>query len=101
MKSLTENEVDTGASNAEQSIPGERMKTCNGDIEFCNVTYAYTNTETGELLRPVFKNLSLKIKAGETVAFVGESGSGKSTIGKLVSRFYDRQRAKCSLTVVT
>ena len=84
--------IDTGAGGGasdDNSVPGERLKTVKGEIEFRDVTYAYTNTDTGELLRPVFKNLSLKIKAGETVAFVGESGSGKSTIGKLVSRFYD------------
>jgi ATP-binding cassette subfamily B protein len=33
--------------------------------------------------------MSLKIKAGETVALVGASGSGKSTIVSLILRFYD------------
>ena len=80
--------IDTGKGDSE-SVPGAPIKKCKGEIEFKNVTYAYTNADTGEQLRPVFKNLSLKIQSGETVAFVGESGSGKSTIGKLVSRFYD------------
>ncbi|MGW0733657.1 ABC transporter ATP-binding protein [Streptomyces sp. NPDC002851] len=33
--------------------------------------------------------ISLRIPAGQTVAFVGETGAGKSTLVKLVARFYD------------
>ena len=72
--------IDTG-------IVAKEKLSVQGTIEFQNVTFAYSGSDGTE--RPVFKNLSLKIKAGQTVAFVGESGSGKSTIGKLVSRFYD------------
>ena len=51
-------------------------------INFNNVSFRYENED-------VIKNLSLKIKKGETVALVGQSGSGKSTIANLISRFYD------------
>ncbi len=40
---------------------------------------------------PVFKNLSLNIKAGEKVAFVGESGCGKTTIAKLLLKLYSAE----------
>jgi ATP-binding cassette subfamily B (MDR/TAP) protein 1 len=56
-----------------------------GAIELKNVSFNYPN-------RPnlaVLKELNLKIKPGQTVAFVGSSGSGKSTIIQLVQRFYD------------
>jgi ATP-binding cassette subfamily B protein len=33
--------------------------------------------------------VSLRVPAGQTVAFVGETGAGKSTLVKLVARFYD------------
>ena len=49
---------------------------------FNNVSFRYESED-------VIKNLSLKIKKGETVALVGQSGSGKSTIANLISRFYD------------
>ncbi|KAJ6328955.1 hypothetical protein OIU77_010602 [Salix suchowensis] len=37
----------------------------------------------------IFRDLSLAIHSGKTVALVGESGSGKSTVISLLQRFYD------------
>lgn len=55
-----------------------------GDIEFKNVTFTYEDTDITAL-----KNVSFKVKAGETVAILGKTGSGKSTILDLVARLYD------------
>jgi len=54
-----------------------------GTIEFKNVDFKYSRKI------PVFKNLNIKIKAGERVGLVGFSGSGKSTFVKLILRYYD------------
>ncbi len=54
-----------------------------GEIEFKNIDFWYNENE------PVFKNFSLKINAGETVAIVGETGAGKTTLASLLSRFYE------------
>lgn len=60
-----------------------------GEIEFKNVSFSYRDPESGQVTRHVFKNLNMKIAAGETVALVGASGSGKSTVGRMINRFYD------------
>lgn len=55
-----------------------------GDIEFKNVNFTYPNAK-----KPSLKDLSLTIKAGETIAIVGENGAGKSTLIKLLLGLYE------------
>jgi ATP-binding cassette subfamily B protein len=52
-----------------------------GEIELRNLTLRYKEHED-----PVLKNISLRIAAGQTVAFVGRTGSGKSTLVHLIPR---------------
>ncbi|MCL4508582.1 MAG: ABC transporter ATP-binding protein/permease [Chloroflexi bacterium] len=59
-----------------------------GDITFENVTFGYVPG------RPVLRDVSLHIRAGETLAIIGMSGSGKSSLVSLVPRFYDPQRGR-------
>ncbi|MEL0639514.1 lipid A export permease/ATP-binding protein MsbA [Pseudoalteromonas aliena] len=55
-----------------------------GLIEVKNVTFKYPTKDEA-----VLNDLSLTIKAGESIALVGRSGSGKSTISNLLPRYYD------------
>ena len=55
-----------------------------GAIRFEHVAFTYPGTTN-----PVFRDLDLEIRAGESVALVGVTGSGKSTAAKLIPRFYD------------
>lgn len=58
--------------------PGE----LSGAIEVSRLTFAYSAD-----VAPVFRDLSLKIRAGEFVAIVGPSGTGKSTLLRLLLGF--------------
>lgn len=57
-----------------------------GDIKFRDVRYVYPGAQ-----RPAVCDLSLEIKAGQTVALVGPSGAGKSTALALLCRLFDPQ----------
>jgi ATP-binding cassette, subfamily B, bacterial len=59
-----------------------------GDIEFENVEFYY------EADKPVLRDLTLRIHAGETIALVGPTGAGKSTIVNLVARFYEPKKGR-------
>lgn len=52
-------------------------------IEFRNVTFSYNKR------KPTLKNISFRLKKGETLGVLGPTGSGKSTILLLLMRFYD------------
>jgi ATP-binding cassette, subfamily B, bacterial len=54
-----------------------------GRIEFRDVTFAYGEGAA------VLTGFDLTIPAGQTVALVGHTGAGKSTLGKLITRFYE------------
>ena len=55
-----------------------------GAIAFNNVSFRYPNSKQDAL-----SNVSFKINEGERVAIVGRVGSGKTTVGRLLSGFYD------------
>lgn len=55
-----------------------------GEIEFKEVSFTYDDTNIQAL-----KNVSFKVKSGQTLAVIGKTGSGKSTILDLVGRLYD------------
>ena len=63
-------------------------------IEFRNVSFAYTDNKTGGGLHWVLRDINLTIPKGKTVALVGQSGGGKSTLVDLIPRYYDIQKGE-------
>nr|WP_300002851.1 ABC transporter ATP-binding protein [Tissierella sp.] len=62
-----------------------------GILEFNNLSFSY---EDG---KDVLRNISFKIKQGQTAAFIGPTGSGKSTLISLIDRLYDYERGSITL----
>ena len=59
------------------------LENAQGNIKVEDVSFAYQ----GDLA--VLHDVSLEVKAGETIAIVGPSGGGKSTLCQLIPRFYE------------
>jgi len=60
------------------------IKNINGDIEFRNVSFRYTENSPF-----ILKNINLKIRAGSTLAIMGYTGSGKTSLINLIPRLYE------------
>lgn len=68
-----ENEVDSG----------DITSLDNFDIEFKNVNFDYPTTHD------VLKNVSFKLKQGESLGIIGATGSGKTSLVNLLVRLYN------------
>jgi ATP-binding cassette subfamily B protein len=68
-----------------QQLATEPVTDLRGEIVFDDVNFRYTEQEQ------VLEDFSLRIEAGESVAFVGHTGAGKSSIANLIARFYEFQ----------
>jgi ATP-binding cassette subfamily B multidrug efflux pump len=68
-----------------------------GEIEFRNVWFSYRNVPEPADEDWVLRDVSFKVKPGETFAIVGHTGAGKTTLISLLLRFYDIQRGQILL----
>ncbi|KAL8544764.1 hypothetical protein ACS0TY_005114 [Phlomoides rotata] len=64
---------------------GTTLDNLKGEIELKHISFKYPTRPNIK----IFRDLSLRIHNGKTVALVGESGSGKSTVIALLQRFYN------------
>ncbi len=60
-----------------------------GEIKFDGFSFAYPNSDSN-----VLKNISVEIKAGESVGIVGKIGSGKTTLVNTLLHLYNVERGK-------
>jgi ATP-binding cassette, subfamily C, bacterial LapB len=74
----------------ERERPPERIfvarRIDQGSFSFENVTFKYPNAQMNAL-----EKVSFKVAPGERVGVIGRIGSGKTTVGRLLSGFYEPQ----------
>jgi subfamily B ATP-binding cassette protein MsbA len=75
----------------EEDHDREPLPAVHGDIEFHDVSFAYTPGHD------VLKHVSFRAPAGSTTALVGSSGSGKSTLISLVMAFNRPQSGRITV----
>src|SRR5437899_9968421 len=68
-----------------------------GEIEIRNLWFSYRNTAEPADEDWVLRDVSFRVKPGETFAIVGHTGAGKTTLISLLLRFYDIQRGQILL----
>ncbi len=56
-----------------------------GDIEFDDVDFSYA----GDVNKLCLRDVTLRIRAGETIGVIGGTGAGKSSLVQLIPRLYD------------
>ncbi|PXA73646.1 type I secretion system permease/ATPase [Vibrio sp. 11986-1-5] len=71
---------------------GSDNVTIYGTISFKNILFRYQPD-----IPPTINNLSLEIRAGETLGIVGTSGSGKSTLARLLLRLYSPEQGSITI----
>lgn len=82
--------------NEESSIQNPEnpvMQVKDGSIKFDNVSFSYSSKAE----RKTLENISLEIKAGETVGIIGATGSSKTSLIQLISRLYDVNEGSVSV----
>lgn len=83
--SVAANRIDEILSIPEEyEINGTYVPEITGKIEFKRVTFQFVDDT-----KPLLKDVSFDIEAGQTIAIVGKTGSGKSTICNLLTRMLE------------
>ncbi len=68
------------------------LRRLRGDVDFKDVSFSYVPE------KEVLHHIELHAKPGEKIALVGSTGSGKTTITNLLTRFYDIEEGKGTIS---
>jgi ATP-binding cassette subfamily B multidrug efflux pump len=82
-------EAEASADDRAVTHPDLKPENVRGDIELRHLTFAFPGAEGTP---PTLNDVSLHVRAGQTVAIVGRTGSGKSTLLALLARLHEPPR---------
>lgn len=68
----------------EEEDTDSSIQSVNGDIEFENITFRYPDSEEAAI-----RDISFKVRSGETLAIIGRTGSGKTSLVQLIPRLFN------------
>ncbi len=80
-------DAESEVADAPDAAPLERPR---GDVAFENVSLEQAG-------RPVLRDISFRVAAGQALGIVGATGSGKSSIINLLPRFYDPSNGRVTI----
>ncbi len=69
----------------------DRPGRLSGDLAFHGVSFEYAPGQ------PVLRDLTFRVRSGETVALVGPTGSGKTTLIHLIERLYEAREGEITM----
>jgi ATP-binding cassette subfamily B protein len=87
---LLDTEEYDGGVHASATTPAAQPRESTPAVELAGVHFSYG-------AEPVLRGVDLRVPGGATVAVVGATGSGKSTIIKLLTRLYERERGSIKI----
>ncbi len=76
-------QLEDSVKDREEPANSGTLEKVRGEVEFRNVSFDFANTTQG------VRDISFRVKAGQTVAIVGPTGAGKTTLINLLQRVYD------------
>ena len=81
-------EIIDAVPEVREAVDPVRPQQLQGEITLEHVTFGY------EPNKPILKDVSFHVEAGEVLGIVGRSGAGKSTLVNLISRLYDTEEGQ-------
>ena len=82
--------IDAFLAQPERAVPPETAHAVRGDVVLSHVTFGY-----GE--KPVLRDFSMTVRAGEQVTLAGRTGAGKSTVFRLLLGLYQPQAGSITI----
>ncbi|MCM2293312.1 glucan ABC transporter ATP-binding protein/ permease [Allorhizobium sp. BGMRC 0089] len=80
--------LEDSVKERDEPVGAQELEHVRGDVEFRHVCFDFANTTQG------VKDVSFKVKAGQTIAIVGPTGAGKTTLINLLQRVHEPQQGE-------